>query len=206
MNYLAHLFLSGRNEEVIVGNFIGDYVKGHNYSKYSENVKKGIILHRNIDMFTDTNRIARASKSRFQSVYGKYSGVIIDILYDHYLAIRWENFTTANLEKFVDFIHSILERDFDLLPEEVKAFIPSFINNNWLNTYKSIEGIEIVLDKMSKRTSLPDLTKNAIKIFREEYDFIEEEFLAYFPTLMDFVTKRFGIVFCSADLNYSETL
>ena len=205
MNYLAHLFLSGKNEEVIVGNFIGDYVKGHNFNRYSENIKKGIILHRNIDMFTDTNRIARASKSRFLSVYGKYSGIIIDILYDHYLALKWSNYTSLKLEKFVDYIHSILERDFDLLPDEVKAFIPSFINNNWLNTYKSIEGIEIVLDKMSKRTSLPDLTKNAIKIFRDEYDFIEEEFLAYFPTLMDFVTTRFGIEFCSADLNYSET-
>ncbi|MBN2612782.1 MAG: DUF479 domain-containing protein [Bacteroidales bacterium] len=204
MNYLAHLFLSGSNEEVIVGNFIGDYVKGHNFNNYSEHIKKGILMHRNIDMFTDTSRIARASKSRFSSVYGKYSGIIIDILYDHYLALKWNLYSDANLEHFVDTIHAILMKNFKLLPEEVQSFVPSFINNNWLNTYKSIEGIEIVLDKMSKRTSLPDKTKNAIKIFREEYEFIEEEFLAYFPTLMDFVTKRFGIEFSSTNLNYSE--
>ncbi|MFO7655835.1 MAG: ACP phosphodiesterase [Bacteroidales bacterium] len=204
MNYLAHLFLSGNDEEVIIGNFIGDYVKGHNFNNYSENIKKGILMHRNIDMFTDTNRIARASKSRFASVYGKYAGIIIDILYDHYLALKWNLYSGANLEQFVDEIHAILMRSFKILPEEVQSFIPSFINNNWLNTYKSIEGIEIVLDKMSKRTSLPDKTKNAIKIFREEYDFIEEEFLAFFPTLMDFVTKRFGIAFSSTNLNYSE--
>lgn len=205
MNYLAHLFLSGDDKDVIIGNFIGDYVKGHNFKNYSDNIRKGIILHRNIDMFTDTNRIARASKSRFMGVYGKYSGIIIDILYDHFLAIKWNNFTDANIERFVDQTHAILVQGFDLLPEEVKSFVPSFINNNWLNTYKSIEGIEIVLDKMSKRTSLPDKTKNAIKIFREEYEFIEEEFLAYFPSLMDFVTKRFGIEFYSAGLNYSES-
>jgi acyl carrier protein phosphodiesterase len=195
MNYLAHLFLSGEEEEVVIGNFIGDYVKGHNFRYYSEKVRKGIILHRNIDMFTDNNSIVRASKSRFKDIYGKYSGILIDILYDHYLALKWKEFTYRNLGDFVIFIHHVLRKFHDILPEEVKSFIPSFINNDWLNTYKSIEGIEIVLDKMSKRTSLPDETKFAIQVFREDYDYIEEEFMAYFPTLMDFVTKKFGIEF-----------
>jgi acyl carrier protein phosphodiesterase len=195
MNYLAHLFLSGDEEEVIFGNFIGDYVKGHNFRNYSEKVRRGIILHRNIDMFTDNNSIVRASKSRFKEIYGKYSGILIDILYDHYLALKWEDFTSRSLDEFVVIVHNVLKKFHDILPEEVKSFIPSFINNDWLNTYKSIEGIEIVLDKMSKRTSLPDETKFAIQVFREEYEYLEEEFLAYFPTLMDFVTKKFGIKF-----------
>ena len=193
MNYLAHLFLSGDEEEVIIGNFIGDYVKGHNFRNYSDKVREGIILHRNIDMFTDNNTIVRASKSRFKDIYGKYSGILIDILYDHYLALKWEEFTSRSLDDFVILVHKVLKKFHDILPEEVKAFIPSFIKYDWLNTYKSIEGIEIVLDKMSRRTSLPDETKFAIQVFREEYDYIEEEFLAYFPTLMDFVTKKFGI-------------
>jgi acyl carrier protein phosphodiesterase len=203
MNYLAHLFLSVDDEEVIVGNFIGDYVKGHNFRNYSDKVRKGIILHRNIDMFTDNNSIVRASKSRFKEIYGKYSGILIDILYDHFLALKWELFTSINLDEFVVLIHHTLDRFHDIMPVEVQAFIPSFINNDWLNTYKSIEGIEIVLDKMSKRTSLPDETKFAIQVFREEYDYLEEEFLAYFPTLMDFVTKKFGIEFPGAGRSVS---
>jgi len=197
MNYLAHLFLSGDEEEIILGNFIGDYVKGHNFKNYSDRVRRGIILHRNIDMFTDKNSIVRASKSRFKDIYGKYSGILIDILYDHYLALKWKIYTSRSLDDFVILVHHVLKKFHDILPEEVKSFIPSFINNDWLNTYKSIEGIEIVLDKMSKRTSLPDETRFAIQVFREEYDYIEEEFLAYFPTLMDFVTKKFGIEFHS---------
>ncbi len=195
MNYLAHLFLSGDDEEIIVGNFIGDYIKGHNFSNYSDKVRRGIILHRNIDMFTDNNSIVRASKSRFKDIYGKYAGILVDILYDHYLALKWKIFTSRSLDDFVILVHKVLKDYHDILPEQVKAFIPSFINNNWLNTYKSIDGIEIVLDKMSKRTSLPDETKFAIQVFREEYDYIEEEFLAYFPALMDFVTRKFGIEF-----------
>lgn len=203
MNYLAHLFLSGDEEEVLLGNFIGDYVKGHNFRNYSEKVRRGIILHRNIDMFTDNNSIVRASKSRFKEIYGKYSGILIDILYDHYLALKWKDFTSRSLDEFVIFVHHVLKKFHDILPEEVKSFIPSFINNDWLNTYKSVEGIEIVLDKMSKRTSLPDETKFAIQVFREEYDYIEEEFLAYFPTLMDFVTKKYGIEFYDTGKNVS---
>lgn len=195
MNYLAHLFLSGDDEEIILGNFIGDYVKGHNFKKYSENVKKGIILHRNIDMFTDKNPVFRASKSRFKGIYGKYSGIMADIIYDHYLAMNWGLYTVKSLDDFVNQIHEILKKAYGILPPVVKSFIPSFINNDWLNAYKTIEGIEIVLDKMSKRTSLPDETKTAIRIFRDEYEYIEEEFLAFFPALMKFVSGKFKIEF-----------
>ncbi|MBN2213726.1 MAG: DUF479 domain-containing protein [Bacteroidales bacterium] len=206
MNYLAHMFLSGDDDEVLLGNFIGDYVKGHNFRNYSEKVRKGIILHRNIDMFTDNNTIVRASKSRFKEIYGKYSGILIDIIYDHFLALKWSNFTSKSLYEFVIHAHNTLKSYHHIMPDEVKAFVPAFINNDWLNTYKSIEGIEIVLDKMSKRTSLPDETKFAIKVFRDEYDYIEEEFLAYFPTLMDFVTKKFGIEFSDTGNSVSKAI
>ncbi|NJK86743.1 MAG: DUF479 domain-containing protein [Bacteroidales bacterium] len=193
MNYLAHLFLSGSNEEIIIGNFIGDYVKGHKFMEFPENIRKGITLHRNIDMFTDTNAIVRASKSRFSSHYGKYSGVVIDIFYDHFLTRHWREFSKVNINVFARRIYDILKRNFKILPEEVQLFIPSFISNKWLTAYQSVLGIDHVLRKMSKRTSLPDYTDFAIQVLNADYDFLDEEFLSYFPKLIEFVKENFLI-------------
>lgn len=193
MNYLAHLFLSGEDEEVLIGNFIGDYVKGRNFMNYSEKIRKGITLHRNIDMFTDTNAIVRASKSRFSHCYGKYSGVITDILYDHFLTRNWNKFSPVSLRSFASTSYSILKRNFSILPEEVQLFAPSFINKRWLTKYKSIKGIEKVLRKMTKRTTLPDYTDYAIDVLKIEYDFIDEEFMTYFPKIIEYVKKNFSI-------------
>ncbi len=193
MNYLAHVFLSGDNEEIAIGNFIGDYVKGENFKKYSESVKKGILLHRGIDLYTDRNTTVRKSKSLLKKKYGKYSGIIIDIFYDHFLTKNWHRFTSQSLKDFTQNFHNILHKYFEILPEEVKKFVPSFINNDWINTYRSVEGMEIVLKRLSNVTTLPDETEYAIDVLRNNYKEIEDEFLNYFPELALFVMNKFNI-------------
>jgi len=193
MNYLAHVFLSGNNEEVIIGNFIGDYVKGKLFKKYSESVRKGILLHRGIDQYTDRNKTVRKSKSPLKEKYGKYSGIIVDIFYDHFLTKNWHKFSSQSLKDFTQNFHNILDKYYEILPEEVKKFVPSFINNNWINTYRSVEGMEIVLKRMSSVTTLPDETDYAIDVLRKNYNEIEEDFLNYFPELASYVTKKFNI-------------
>ena len=85
MNVLAHIYLSGDSDKIIIGNYIGDYVKGRDYLNYPELIRKGIILHRYIDMFTDRHPVVHRSKIYFSRKYHKYAGVITDIMYDHYL-------------------------------------------------------------------------------------------------------------------------
>jgi acyl carrier protein phosphodiesterase len=195
MNYLAHVFLSGDNEEIAIGNFIGDYVKGENFKKYSEKVKKGILLHRNIDRYTDRNITVRKSKSLLKKKYGKYSGIIVDIFYDHFLAKNWHKFSSLPLNTFTEKFHKILNKYFEILPEDVKRFVPSFINNNWIGTYKSVEGIGMVLKRMSDVTTLPDETDYAIKILKSNYNELEDDFLDFFPELAKYVTKKFNLSF-----------
>jgi acyl carrier protein phosphodiesterase len=195
MNYLAHVYLSGDNEETAIGNFIGDYVKGENFKKYSEKIKKGILLHRDIDRYTDRNKIVRKSKSLLKKKYGKYSGIIVDIFYDHFLAKNWHRFSSRLLNTFTERFHKILDKYFEILPEDVKKFVPSFINNNWIGTYRSVEGIEMVLKRMSDVTTLPDETDYAIKVLKNNYNEIEDNFLDFFPELARYVTKKFNIPF-----------
>lgn len=194
MNYLAHIYLSGNHEEILVGNFIGDYVKGFELGRYPEMVRKGIMLHRHIDSFTDTNLIVRRSKSRIMEKYHKYSGIIIDIFYDHFLVNTWNDYSSVPINDFVLQVHGVLMRYVDTLPEGVRLFLPSFIKNNWIQKYSTIEGIEDVLHRMSSRTTLPEETDFAIHVLRNEYDKLGVEFSAFFPSLINYVNRSFGIV------------
>lgn len=193
MNFLAHLLLSGDDDEVIIGNFIGDYVKGHDLTKYSEKVRKGIMLHRNIDWFTDNHPIVRENKKLFQKFYGKYAGILIDIIYDHFLIMNWKAITSTPFPLFVDNINATIRNNFDLLPVELESVYISFIKNKWLLKYETLDGIELVFNKMSQITSLPSHTKFAIDVIKENYQLLNDSFMTFFPQLQNFVEKKFSI-------------
>jgi len=193
MNYLAHIFLSGTEDEVMIGNFIGDYVKGKDYNKYPDAIKKGILLHRRIDTFTDKHKIVSQSKSYFARRYHKYSGIIIDILYDHFFANNWDSFAAQPLNEFKENVFDCLKKYYSILPERVQFFVPSFIKNDWIGVYKSQEGIITVLNRMSMRTTLPDYSEFAREILRKYYVQLESEFLTFFPEIIKYVVNKKGI-------------
>ena len=99
MNFLAHIYLSGNNDMLKIGNFMADSVRGHHYLDYPDEIRKGILLHRYIDTFTDAHPIYRKSKHRLHEKYGHYSGVIMDIVYDHFLAKNWNNYSDEKNEQ-----------------------------------------------------------------------------------------------------------
>jgi len=191
MNYLAHTYLSGENDDVKIGSFLGDWVKGSDYLKYSENIRTGILLHRNIDMFTDQHPVFLLSASRFQSRYARYSGVITDIIYDHYLASNWKDFCDTPLRDYVNRMHNVMLNNFEILPERLKNFLPEFMNERWIERYATLEGIRDVFDTMSKRTSLPNETEFAIGVVEAFYNDFRHEFFNFFGQLIEFVETKF---------------
>ncbi len=193
MNFLAHIYLSGESDEIKVGNFIGDFVKGKNYEKYPDLVKRGILLHRKIDSFTDRHPIVAQSKSHLQPKFHKYAGVIVDIFYDHFLASEWKHFSKHPLPDYVVHMYKTLVANYFLLPNEIKAFLPFFIINNWLEAYTTTQGISGVLRRMVRRTSLPNQTTFAIAELRKNYNVFREEFYEYFPLLINYVEEKHRI-------------
>ena len=193
MNFLAHLYLSGNDEEILIGNFIGDYVKGKEYLYYPEKMRQGILLHRFIDNFTDNHPVPKRSRKRISSGYNKYSGIVIDIFYDYILASEWKDHYPGDLNRFVDDVYNILKKYYFTLPQGIKNWFPNFLRNNWLLTYSKIEGIETVLHRMSGRTSLPDQTEFAIKVLKEQEDDLRCEFNEFFPLIKDYIRKEHGI-------------
>lgn len=108
MNFLAHLFLSGKPGELMVGNFIADSVKGSMLSDFSEGIQQGIKLHRAIDNFTDNHLVTLKSKERLRIHFGKYAPVVVDIFYDHFLAICWEKYADRSLRIYADEVYKFL--------------------------------------------------------------------------------------------------
>jgi acyl carrier protein phosphodiesterase len=193
MNFLAHTYLSGCNEEIIVGNFMGDYVKGKNYVHLPELVRKGILIHRDIDTFTDAHEITRRSRLRLVERYHKYAGVIIDIFYDHFLASMWGDYCGIPLKEYVDRTYDLLKRNYKSLPQGIKVWFPTFLENNWMLAYQTVEGIELVLDRMSANTSLPDHTSFAIERMRDQYDEFQNDFREFFPAIISFIEEKYDL-------------
>lgn len=189
MNFLAHLYLSGESTGVRIGNFIGDYVKGNSYNKFSPEIQKGILLHRRIDEFTDKHPMVKQSASLLQEHYGRYSGIIVDMFYDHYLAVNWNHYSDVELSRFVSGVHRMLILNYFKMPGRVKRFLPFLIKNRGLENYRNINGIERALRIMSEYSSLPAKTDLAIKVLNENYDRLNNDFKSFFPEVKEMSEK-----------------
>ena len=198
MNFLAHLYLSGNSNELKIGNFIGDAVKGKTYLDFPPEIKRGIILHRAIDTFTDKHEIVLESKLRLRKCYGKHAGVVVDIFYDHFLSVDWQKFSDVAISDFIKESYILLIQNYFVLPGKVQKYFPFMVVNNWLEKYGHVKGIERVLNGMSKYSSLPSSTKEGIEVFTSQYKLFRNDFNHFFPLLIDMVHKEYGVCFTKA--------
>lgn len=190
MNFLAHIYLSGNNNLVTIGNFMADGIRGETYKKYPIAIQKGILLHREIDTFTDAHPIVRKSTKRLHKNYGHYSGVIVDILYDHFLAKNWNDYSDVALCDYVESFYGELEDHFEILPLRIQRLMPFMIADNWLLNYSKIEGIQRVLDGMNRRTKHKSKMNEATKELKTFYNEFEEEFTLFFKELIPFSKEK----------------
>jgi len=200
MNFLAHIYLSGDSDLVTIGNFMADGIKGKDYRKYDRELQIGILLHREIDTYTDAHKTVRKSTKRLHEKYSHYSGVIVDILYDHFLAKNWDKYCDTPLDKYVDHFYDSLEEHFDILPLRIQKIMPYMITNNWLLSYASVEGIAKVLEGMNRRTHNRSQMNLAVNELEEFYEEFEIEFTSFFEELIAFSKEKFEL------LSVKETL
>ncbi len=190
MNFLAHIYLSGNDESVIIGNFIADGIKGKRYEKYPPKIAKGILLHRGIDTFTDAHPIVHQSTARLHKNYSHYSGVIVDILYDHFLAKNWSKYSDVPLDKYVQDFYELLRENFTILPPRIQRMMPYMIADNWLLSYATVEGISKILAQMNVRTKGVSKMNLAVAELEEFYEEFEAEFTSFFDELIIFSKNK----------------
>ena len=183
MNYLAHIYLSGNNDDFKIGNFIGDFVKGNPNEQFSDDIAFGVFLHRKIDRFTDTHTLVRKSRSFFFSEFSHYSGVITDVLFDYFLAHHWSSYHQQNLTSFVEDFYKILKSKLSELPLAVQKIFPIMVRHNWLNNYQNLDGIQHILYQMNKRTAAKPGLENSIITLKHNYTDLKKYFVDFFEEL-----------------------
>ena len=190
MNFLAHLYLSKNNPNIMIGNFIADHIKGNNYEGFSKEIQQGIFLHRAIDTYTDAHALVRKSKRRLHKRYGHYGGVIIDIFYDYFLAKNWAKYSEIPFDVFTDAVNKMFSEVSDDLPIKSQEFIKYMIAYNLLFNYQFEDGIEKVLNGMNQRTKGKSKMNLAIEDLKELNKEFEEDFMLFFEDLRNFSDQK----------------
>lgn len=190
MNFLAHAILSFENPDIMIGNFIADFVKGNDFMNYPELVKKGILLHREIDHFTDTHPQVLLSKRRLYEPYHHYSGVIVDMYYDHFLAANFFKFHTAPLVSYTQNVYKTVGHYREQLPAKAEEILHYMSQGNWLLGYAKISGVELALKGLSRRTRFKSNMEYAGTSLRSDYKSFYTEFMIFFPKVMAFAKRE----------------
>lgn len=188
MNHLAHLFLADRTVDSVAGNLGADHLRGR-VSQHHERLRDGIRLHRTVDAFTDSHAEVIACKRRVQDVAGRYSGVVIDLFFDHLLASEWSEYSEEPLEEFAQMTYALLTRGRELLPEPLRARLPRMIDDDWLVVYQSIDAVRFALDRMHPRLTGISATNVVIAALIEQKDPLRAHFRTFFPELQQHVSR-----------------
>lgn len=191
MNYLAHLYLSDDSEESIFGSIIADFVKGSLVDQYPIGILIAINTHRKVDAFTDAHQMVLNSRKLFSPNRRRFAGIIIDVVFDHFLAKDWSSYSKLELDTFISKSYSILKRYRRLLPGDLRFAVPRMIEEDWLGSYRYLDAIGVTLDRISKRIERRFNRRNnlhgSIEEVKLNYDELRRNFKSFFPELISYV-------------------
>lgn len=183
INHLAHCFLSFGDAEVLIGNFIGDFVKGSDWRHYPPGVQRGILLHRAIDTYTDEHPLTDRSVGRLRSFGGRYTPPVVDVLYDHLLVQHWQRYTEQAFVAFAEKTYAQLQEMSAYVPEPLRERLPRMLEARFLEGYASREGMDFVLARFSRRLPAHFDPKATLSHFWAHLDAFSEDFNGFFPDL-----------------------
>lgn len=179
MNFLGHIFLSPNDDQILLGNFIADSVKGNPDNHYSGKVAEGVKFHRAIDHFTDNHELVRQGVARFRDSQGRWAPVVIDVIYDHILASDWANHHHQELHPYVQETYVRLEAQKHHFPASVERYFPYMKTQNWLFNYQYEWGLLKSLQGLDRRTSIETEMHRAIEVFKKDEQDFRTEFRSF---------------------------
>lgn len=190
MNHTAHCFLSFADPDLLLGNFIGDFVKGRTWEEYPVPVQRGIMLHRSIDSFTDNHAATHQSVARIRPFAGRYAPPIMDILYDHLLCKYWSAVTEVDFDEFASWTYTHLENQKEEMPEKLQRRLPHMLAGRFLHGYQTREGLEWVLHQFERRL-LGKIDSTALLVyFFDNLEQFSVDFKVFFPDLQVMVRQQ----------------
>lgn len=187
MNFLAHILLSGNKEGVIMGNYVGDFIKGllteEKTKDWNQDYLLGLKLHRFIDSFTDTHELVKEAKRMAAGTHGKLSGIMTDIYFDYFLARYFADYVPEPLPVYAHHFYTVIEKNEHLVPPGMIPMVRSMIRQDWLTGYATLEGIDLTFQRLSRRADFLAPIRTAVSDLQEHEDFYREKFQLFFPEL-----------------------
>lgn len=172
LNYLGHLYLSNDNPQIMMGNIMGDFVKGSNLEAYHNHLHEGILLHRKIDHYIDNHPVVLDLNKKLYTHLPRISSIAIDIVFDHLLAKKWEQFHSVSLTDFLDNFYTYSTKHIELLPLPIRELLHRLSTYKMLHQYGNIETIDKITahlqNKLSFETKLSE-TKHIFLTYEEEF-------------------------------------
>jgi acyl carrier protein phosphodiesterase len=188
MNFLAHAYLSFQHPQILVGNMIGDFVKGSGpLENYAPGIQWGIRLHRAIDEFADHHPATKNASSFFRKDYGLYGPVFIDVVYDHFLANDEQYFTDEVLHAFASHTYAVMQNNAEVLPDNFRYVFHYMQLQNWLYGYRMPEGAKNAFKGIVRRAKYLDNPEAALRYFDENYSALQVCYQQFFPDMVEFV-------------------
>lgn len=189
MNYLAHAYLSFGDPKVLIGNFIGDFVRGDIENTYEKGIVVGIKLHWEIDKYTDNHPVVKEAQSILRPEYGRYSTVITDMYFDYFLGRYWKNYSAKPITEFADDVYAVIEENQEILPEKFLKTFGYMKFYNWLTGYGDLDGIRRALTGMSKRTTFNSKMETAHLFLDQHHEYLKVHFGDFFEDLVSHSKK-----------------
>jgi acyl carrier protein phosphodiesterase len=194
MNFLAHAYLSFGQPELITGNMISDFVKGKRRYDYPNEIQRGIELHRRIDTFTDAHIATNAAKDIFRKDYRLYSGPIVDVVFDHFLANDDDIFSESSLKIFTENIYEVLEKNSQFLPLRFISVLSYMKADNWLYNYRNKEGVRKSLKGLIRRSAFLSESESAFTSFNERYSELGNCYKSFFGDVKLFAHQQLDLI------------
>ncbi len=192
MNFLAHFHLSPPWPDALAGAYLGDFVRGpvDQHLDLPPMIRKGITLHRAIDAFTDAHPVWRRSCQYLQPERRRLGGIIIDVLYDHYLCRHWSRFAEVPLEDFAESCYGNLLSRTSWMDESARRGVRRMKEQGWLSTYRERDGIALAFQRMEERSRALSGLARAMDDFLLHYEALDRDFLEFYPAAVEFAAKN----------------
>jgi acyl carrier protein phosphodiesterase len=191
MNYLAHVYLARHDEDAMLGALLGDFVLGvSGPDLWPEPIRTEILLHRRIDRFTDAHPAVVAARALFPDGRRRFSGIALDVFYDHCLARSWPRWCKVPLDEFSARFYAHLLRNRARLPTRLRSIAPQIARHDWLGSYRERASVDRAIARIATRLSRnADRLVACLEDLARHEDQFEASFEALFPDLIAFARE-----------------
>lgn len=196
MNLLSHLYLSEKPIGFRIGNCLADLVQRYDRDNGCNEFARGLKCHQQIDVFADSHPIFKQSRKRISSRYRRFSGILVDVFYDYFLAINWDEFCEVPLREFTaSFYHA--GADYVHLPDSLTTPLIYISLEDHLGEYCTLEGVEETLFRISSRlhrhTGRQFHLERAVSELTASESELEQDFYDFFPDLRQKIADNWNL-------------